>query len=243
MPLRSMPPARRRLDVIEQLQDLVVSGELRPGDQLPPERQLGERLAVSRTVVREAVRVLAERGLVDVVHGRGTFVRAPNPADMAERLRLLLRLEESAYWKTTETRHVLEPAIARIAAMRRTDADVAHLRTALERMDSALDDPTVFVAADHEFHMVLAVATQNEVFALLARTVQELVTPLRRELFGCIPISEDAQEYHRRIFRAVVQKKPRAAESAMQGHLDEMEAYLRERLGPDGRDQASATTI
>jgi GntR family transcriptional repressor for pyruvate dehydrogenase complex len=194
---------------------------------------LGQRLAVSRTVVREAVRVLAERGLLAVLHGRGTFVRQPNPGDVSERLRLLLRLEESAYWKTTETRHVLEPAIARFAATRRTEADLVRLREALQRMDMSLHDPPVFVAADHEFHIALAAATQNEVFAVLARTMQDLVTPLRRELFGYIPISPEAQDFHRQICQAVVDQDPDAAETAMRAHLDEMEAYLRERLALD----------
>jgi GntR family transcriptional repressor for pyruvate dehydrogenase complex len=236
VPLRAIPAVRRRQDVIEQLQELVSSGEWRPGDQLPPERELGEQLGVSRTVVREAIHVLAERGLFEVVHGRGTFVREPDPAgDISERLRLHLRLEESAYWKTTEARYVLEAAIARLAASRREDADLIRLRDALERMQGALDEPPVFVAADHEFHLALAAATQNEVFAVLARTIQDLVTPLRQELFDVIPISRRAQDFHRQIFQAVVAQDPDAAETAMRGHLDEMEQYLRRRLAPGDR--------
>ena len=230
MPLKAMRASSRRRDVISQLEELVLSGEWQPGDQLPPERVLGDRLAVSRTIVREAVHVLAERGLLDVVHGRGTFVREPSLADFSARLRLLVRLEESAYWKTTETRHVLEPAIARLAASRRRDADIEQLREALERMDAALHDPSVFVAADHEFHIALATATQNEVFGVLARTVQDLVTPLRHELFGYIPISPQAQELHRQIYQAVLSQQPDDAEAAMQAHLDEMEQYLRQHL-------------
>src|SRR5260370_32333974 len=107
MPLYTMPPSNRRQDVVDQLQQLVLSGEWQPGDQLPPERSLGERLAVSRTVVREAVRVLAERGLLAVQHGRGTFLRQQNPGGGSQRLRLLVRLRETPGCETRWTHPLL----------------------------------------------------------------------------------------------------------------------------------------
>src|SRR5438874_90483 len=152
-------------DIVQRLEAAITAGALQPGDQLPPERDLCEQLGVSRTSLRAAVQRLAERGLLSVEVGRGTFVRQPSSRQLSERLALLLRLDEDSYWKITEARHVVETQIAALAASRRGDADLQALRAALEQMDAAMDNALAFVDFDERFHLALAAAAGNEVLA------------------------------------------------------------------------------
>jgi GntR family transcriptional repressor for pyruvate dehydrogenase complex len=217
-------------DIVQRLEAEILRGALRPGDQLPTERDLCAQLGVSRTSLRAAMQRLAERGLLSVEVGRGTFVLPPNARRLSERLALLLRLDESSYWKITEARHVVEPRIAALAARRRQAADLEAMRAALRRMDVAMNNGPAFVEPDELFHLALAQAAGNEVLAMLSQTLQSMMQQMRTQIFTVLKVSAQAQRYHWQIFDAVERGIPEEAQAAMEEHLNEMEGYVRSSL-------------
>jgi len=220
-------------DIVQRLEAEIMRGALRPGDQLPTERDLCAQLGVSRTSLRAAMQRLAERGLLSVEVGRGTFVLAPNARRLSERMALLLRLDETSYWKITEARHVVEPRIAALAALRRQASDLQAMRAALERMDDAMDNGPAFVEPDEQFHLALAQAAGNEVLAMLSQTLQSMMQQMRTQIFSVLSVSAQAQRYHWQIFEAVERGAAEEARTAMEEHLNEMEGYVRSSLSAD----------
>src|SRR5919199_2841590 len=129
---------------------MVVSGGLSPGERLPPERELCERLDVSRTVVREALNLLEARGLISIEHGRGAVVSGGNTRAVRDTLGLLLRVRPKALWELLEIRQILEVEIAGLAAERAGPEDTAAMLAQLDRMLAAIEAPEGYVDADVE---------------------------------------------------------------------------------------------
>jgi GntR family transcriptional regulator, transcriptional repressor for pyruvate dehydrogenase complex len=213
----------RRLEAL--LQDLPA------GAQLPTEQQLCQQLGVSRTSLRAAMQRLAERGLVSVEVGRGTFVRQPDTQRLAEQLGLLVQLDRGSYWQITEARRMIETQTAALAAARRTDSQLQAMREALTAMDASMTDIEGFAAGDERFHLAIAAAADNEILAMFSQQLQAMIRGTRREVFSVIEISPRAQEYHWSIYRAIERRAPAEAMAAVNGHLEEMEDYVRRTLG------------
>lgn len=151
---------QRLSDVVAQtLQDEILS--LAVGDRLPTEAELAERFEVSRTVVREATRLLVQRGLVTVSPGRGMAVAAVDGSVIAEQYGLLLRLSEGSFEQLMELRLVLELEMAALAAARRTDDHLAELTRLNERLKAADPSTSEFLDADLAFHEQIAQASGN----------------------------------------------------------------------------------
>jgi len=148
--------------IVQQIEDSVLNGSLKPGDQLPAERELAQRLGVSRTAVREAVKALREKGLVEAYSGRGTFITDGTSQAARQSFDLMVKIgqQEGAPY-LAELRLILEPGIAALAATRVTDEDLAGLREAVAVMDRAQKDPAAFIEADLDFHLALAEAAAN----------------------------------------------------------------------------------
>ena len=219
--------------VSSELERLIVESRLGDGERLPSERELASQFEVSRTVVREAVRALAAKQLVDVSVGRGTVVRAPSVAAAAESMGLLLRMQASGTEadKVSEVRHTVESEIAYLAAARRTDEDLRELDRILEEARGHLEEPEVYVKSDVAFHARLAQATQNQLFAILLDSIVEVMIELRLltlRVPGIIPL---AFGHHERILEAVRAGDPDAARAAMDAHMDQAADTLRQSVG------------
>ena len=167
--------------VVVELERLIVDSRLGEGDRLPSERELAAQFGVSRTVVREAVRALAAKRLVEVEGGRGTVVRAPSTRAAAESMGLLLRVQESAMDadKVAEVRRVLENEIAKLAASRRTAEDLKVLEGLLDAAEVHAEQPDSFIVEDVEFHAALARATHNELFSVLLESLAQMMLEVR----------------------------------------------------------------
>jgi GntR family transcriptional regulator, transcriptional repressor for pyruvate dehydrogenase complex len=167
---------RERLyqEIVDQIQDQVVSGELRPGDRLPAERELAERFGVSRTAVREAIKSLAERGIIEVLVGRGTFVRSVPIEHVVESMLLLLRERRAASAHVDEVRALLDIEVARLAARHRTPEDVERLAAVLRTMAEVRHSERGVAEADASFFDELARATGNPVLDVLSRSVARM---------------------------------------------------------------------
>ncbi len=232
---KTIQPERLYERIIEQIEQRIVSGELKVGDQLPPERELAEQFGVSRTAVREAVKALREKGLVEVQPGRGTFITDGTSRAVRHSFGLLARIGGPDNSRNlVEVREILEPEIAALAAARATDEQINSLRQAVETMDASLENADRFIEADLDFHLTLAEATQNFLIPTLVDSVIELLRQERKNVFLYADGGAARGQYHhKRILKAVAAHDPERARVAMRAHLEQVrrdtEASVRPR--------------
>ena len=214
------PKDRLYQEIVEQIQQQVLSGALKPGDQIPAERDLAERFGVSRTAVREAIKSLTEKGLIEVFVGRGTFVTNLSADRVVESMTLLLRNEPDNVAKLQEARELLEVSAARLAAARRTDAHVERLRAISAEIEQERSVSPRLIDGDTEFHVEVARATGNPVLALLNQTIVALLRAERLERTDFDTELPSAFASHRAIVDAIADGDGDRAAQAMSEHLD-----------------------
>lgn len=217
LPIR--PKERLYQEIVDQIQQQILSGALKAGDQIPAERDLAERFGVSRTAVREAIKSLTEKGLIEVFVGRGTFVTNLSPDRVVESITLLLRHERRNVAILQEARELLEIPAARLAASRRSEGHVARLRAIAAEMEEERSMSPRLVDGDTEFHLEVARATGNPVLALMSQTIVALLREERLDLGdlnGSLPV---AFAGHREIVDAIADGDGDRAALAMTNHL------------------------
>jgi len=212
--------ARLYEQIVEQIEQRILKGELHVGDQLPPERDLGEQFGVSRTAVREAVKALRQKGLLETYPGRGTFITNGTSQAMRHSLNLVVNLGRAhGSDDLVQVREILEPEIAALAAKHVTSEQLAAMDQAVAAMDGALDDAERFIEADLDFHLALAEATRNDVIPILIDSIVDLLREQRKSIFFTPGGPQRGQIHHKRILKAVKQQNPDAARKAMRAHL------------------------
>lgn len=215
--------------VVHILGRRIVSGIFPPGGTLDI-GDLETELGVSRTVIRESLKVLAAKGLVDSRQKRGTFIRAREEWNLLDAD--ILRWQFDGSDRPTlldhlaEVRAIVEPAGARLAAFRRTDEDLAALETALEAMENAGDDRQAIIGADLQFHRVLLAAAHNELLAQI-ETVIEPALAERDRLVHTRPAT-DPLPTHYAVYKAVEAGDPDEAERAMGALLTQAQSDIRQ---------------
>jgi GntR family transcriptional repressor for pyruvate dehydrogenase complex len=218
-PWRRTGPRLLTEEVAQRLGDRILSGQLKPNDQLSSERELAVEYGVSRTVIRGALAVLSERGLVESRPGRGTYVCNGSARATASYLSLLVGRDHITLVELIEARFFLETRVAHLAAQRADAADVQALEQALISMDETRAQPTAFVEADLAFHEALARAAQNRVLLSFLECIRDVLSEGMR-LGIAVPGSKDASiAEHRAIVIAVRARDVDAAERAMGEHL------------------------
>src|SRR6478672_3761473 len=189
--------ARLSDKVTAAILETIASNQLKPGDLLPPERELGRQFGVSRTVIREAVRALAAKGLLEVRSGSGVRIVAVDEGTV-----------------------MLEVAAAGIAAERATDADIAAMDAAIVALENECHDLEKSVSHDLAFHRAIATATHNELFLVLHDSMGEMLLEVRRRNLSK---GRDERrlvvEMHRHIRDGIAAHEPRTARRAMRDHL------------------------
>ena len=209
--------------IVQQIEESIRKGELCEGSQLPAERDLAKQFGVSRTAVREAIKALQEKGLVDAFPGRGTFVTNGTPNSMRRSLDRIVKMDEPDGWDyLVEIREILEPEIAALAAVRATDQDLTTMREALDVMDSSGRDSEAFIEADLDFHLALAEAAANPIVLSLIDSIVGLLREQRLLIFQIAGGPERGQHHHRRILEAIERHDPQGARAAMQAHLSQV---------------------
>jgi GntR family transcriptional repressor for pyruvate dehydrogenase complex len=225
--------------VAEMMLDTILSNRLQVGDRLPSERELGEQFGVSRTVVREAVRALVAKGVIEVRSGSGLRVAAVDAAAVTESMSLYLRGGDLDFEKVHEVRALLEVHIAGVAAERATDADLARLREVHERMERERAEVEAAARDDLEFHRVIAGATQNDLYLLLMDSIGSALIHIRRENLGSGSAPMTLTQ-HERVLDRVAAGDAEGAREAMAAHLEGVAAWWREHqhatplAGPTG---------
>jgi DNA-binding FadR family transcriptional regulator len=218
--VKSLTYPRRGLhgEVVHLIGLQIVSGELQPGDPLPPEDELTSNLAVSRTVLREAVRVLAAKGLVEARPKTGTRVRPRKQWNILDPDILSWRVETSGdrqlFDETSEVRLAIEPLAARLAATRATAEETASIAAAFAGMEASTNDQSAYLAADLQFHDAILAASHNELLGHLGgvlravlRTMFEFTTTPARSRRRALPL-------HRAILDGIVAHDEDEAERA-----------------------------
>lgn len=222
---RAIQPSRLYEQIVDQIEEAILAGQLKPGDQLPPERELAEQFRVSRTAVREAIKALREKGLVEAFPGRGTFVTAVTTQTVRDSLERLARIGiTDASTHLVEVREILEPEIAARAASRASERHLTAMREAVAAMDAALTNETAFIEADLDFHLALAEATENPLIPTLIDSIVGLLREQRTRIFTVPGGPERGQFHHKQILAAVERHDPDAARQAMRAHLEQIRA-------------------
>lgn len=219
--------------VSDALQGLIGSGELSAGDQLPNERALAEQFGVSRTVIREAFKALAVRGLIEVRPGQGTFVVDATGDTLSRSFQTMLYLDQGAdsHGNLVEVREILEPEIAYRAALRAKPENLTAMRQAVAAMYESMDDLSAFIEADDAFHLALAMATQNAFIPRLMASVVDVLQENRGRIFRTEGGPQRGQWHHERILRSIEERAPEAAREAMKDHLAQVRNDS--SVGPD----------
>lgn len=221
--------------VVADVQELIVQGKLPVGAKLPPERELAELLGVSRTVIREAVRILVTKGLLESKHGIGTMVRQVTRDQLVEPLSWLLQRNGATLDDLHEVRTILEVEIAAAAAQRATNADVAALEQVLARTAAVRANPHAFAAADAEFHQVLVAILQNPMLAVLLDSIRTLMAEIRLKVARYPKFDTIVLDDHTRILASIRAHDANAAREAMQDHLvhaREIQRLLEQEIDP-----------
>jgi GntR family transcriptional regulator, transcriptional repressor for pyruvate dehydrogenase complex len=220
---KAVQTSRLYEQIVEQIEQSILKGALKPGDQLPAERDLAQQFGVSRTAVREAVKALREKGLVEAYSGRGTFVTKGTPSSIRQTLDRMIRADEQdGTAHLVEVREILEPEIAALAAPRADEEAIATMQEAISVMDASKRDPDAYIEADLDFHLALAEAASNPLILSLIDSIVGVLRDQRMLIFRVDGGPERGQYHHKRILEAIKHRDPQGARDAMRAHLSQV---------------------
>jgi GntR family transcriptional repressor for pyruvate dehydrogenase complex len=209
--------------IVQQIEESILKGALKPGDQLPAERDLAQRFGVSRTAVREAVKALREKGLVEAYSGRGTFITDGTSQAVRQSLDLVAKIgQPEGSTHLAELRAILEPEIAALAAVRAQEPELATMREAVTIMDRGFHDPDAYIEADLDFHLALAEGAANPLILSLIDSIVGLLREQRLRIFRVPGGPERGQLHHKRILGAMERHDASEARAAMKAHLQQV---------------------
>ena len=206
--------------VVRHVAHLIERGKLRPGDQLPPERELATELGVSRPTVRAGLHALAAMGVTESRQGAGTFITGGPPRLGAGPLSFLAALHGFTRDDIFEGRKVLEVGAAGLAAERGLTDRLAPMAEEVTGMFATLSEPQTFLIHDVRFHRAVAAASGNPVLLALVEMVSSLVYETRRATVERAHDLKESAEMHRRIYQAIRDRDPERARAEMARHLD-----------------------
>lgn len=227
-------PANLAKALTAELVERIVRGFHPPGSALPPEPALCETFSVSRTVVREAVKILQEKGLVQVRQGSGTIVTPPTSWDMLDELVLAATIAQDESLAVLDdlvvTRRLLESDMANVAARMADQETIDRLRALVDRMDELVDDPVTYAEHDRAFHDTIMQKSGNRIARGVVRSLESQVLNMaqyrgRTERSLCIASNLG----HRRVYESIAAQDPRGAAEAMFTHITD--AWLVRRTG------------
>jgi GntR family transcriptional regulator, transcriptional repressor for pyruvate dehydrogenase complex len=209
--------------IVEQIRGLIRSEQLRPGDRLPSERDLGERMGVSRVTIREAMRVLEAGGLIEIRVGArgGAIVTSPSSSKIGSGLADLISLSPLTAVEVTEARQVFEVGIIPLVVERATDDDIAELRDMVAQHRAALKNGEYAMPMSATFHVRVAACTHNAAIEMLVHSFHgPLLMSLREAQVAAPLMGHRGSGEHRDFVEAVARRDAAKAEEIMRTHLD-----------------------
>ena len=233
----SLPKAKPLYEqVVNLIEARIAAGDYQVGDRLPTESELAADYRVSRTVIREALKTLRQKGIIESHPGRGTFLVGDVSKSIRSSIDYMMRTEpEVGTFQLLELRMILEPEIARLAALRASPEQVQRLGELVQVMEAAGSDPYNFSLADAEFHSVLAAAAGNPVIRIIFSSVVEI---LRNQQFFRLSLdgsgAQRSQADHIHILQAVRSGEPEKAKECMRAHLEQVRRDFQRWAPPSG---------
>lgn len=227
--MTNFPPIERQrlCNKVSKLLEEIITKEYKVGDRLPSETELAKYFKVSRIVLREAVKILAERGMLETKQGVGTFVIKPDLKNVSKALERFINVNlDCSYKDLYEIRRILEVGIAKLAAIRASKEDISLLKKAIDEMEKNRDLDDKWSKADLSFHILLAKATHNELFpTLLSPITNQLLKAyfLTHQVPGSI---NSGLQHHRNILEKITARDSEGAGKAMLAHLEDSEHYI-----------------
>ncbi|MFQ5795851.1 MAG: FadR/GntR family transcriptional regulator [Candidatus Bipolaricaulia bacterium] len=225
-PFEKLGSKSKRDRVIEQIQNAIRNEIYRPGDKLPSEGELAKRLGVSRTTIREALSALELLGIVEIIHGEGTYVRKAEGSPKEELKALASLVESGSFLEALEVRKALDELTARLAVKRASDGEIAQLKGLLQQMEEAVasQDYERYLDVNMNFHLALAKAARNPILLRLIHYLVRVMELLQEERLEYYVLDRSrAQETlvaHQRLFAALEQRDFEATLEAMRAHYD-----------------------
>ncbi|MFZ5966070.1 MAG: FadR/GntR family transcriptional regulator [Bacillota bacterium] len=216
--------------IVEQIKELIRHGDLKPGDKLMSERELSDKLGVSRTSVREALSALDFLGILESRHGEGTFISEVSEQLLIEPLALFMMLDRQASLELLEVRKMMESYTAELAAMRADKEDMEKIARAIQLMEQDLNQGSLGEENDAVFHYSIAEATGNTMLVKIMNLISDLLVQnmrtSRQYLFNKKGNPEKLYLQHLNIFHAIEEGNPERAKKEMFDHLDFVEKEL-----------------
>jgi GntR family transcriptional repressor for pyruvate dehydrogenase complex len=221
--------------VVDRLRKHIISGDLAPDRDMPPEAELCNKMGVSRTVVREAMRILRAQGLVEVSQGKRPRVKPVDASYVIDGLTLMIQRADTSLLHLAELRKPLESEIAALAAERATAEQIERMAETIDEL-AAAPDLASQVDADMQFHSILAEATGNPIFQLILKTIWSLQRESRLKTLAYSRATV-AVQWHKRILDAIRDHDVELARSEMSAHI---EASRRDLLQSGAVNQQSS---
>jgi len=213
-------------EIADRIRVLILDGTLPTGQPLPGERLLAERFGVSRGSIRDALRMLETIGLLEVRHGQGTFPRELDVNRLVAPLASVLSYRHDLRDELLDVRRMFEPAVARAAALRVTDDDLADLQRIVETQRRKLKAGRSAIVEDTAFHAVLARATRNRAVVRIMETLNNLLIESRTLTLKQKGRPERSIRGHEAVVEALRRRDPEAAAQAMHTHIDQIAELL-----------------
>lgn len=212
--------------IADKIQTLIMDNDLAPGERLPSGRELAERFRVSRASIREAIKLLEERGLVEARVGQGIYVCVPGLSGISSSVEVASRMKECTIADLDAVRRCLELETACLAASQATTEDIAMMENCIKVMEANQENQEAYIDADMKFHSAIARATQNPLFLILTYPVLDLVRKYQPSPAGFTDRYQRAQVHHKSILECVKRKDSAGARIAMENHLDQVRKDL-----------------
>ena len=214
--------------VEEQLKEAILQNVYSPGERLPSEMDLVEIFGVSRTAIREAIRMLAGQGFVEICGRNGVYVSRLDYHDIVNPFGLLLKRKfgESSHLYLKQIRRMIEPEMAKLAALKRSDEDVTILENALAEMKKRKNDPQSMIDYDIEFHKQLAYASGNPILPIIMEPIFRLLPEFISENFKLSHAPDISLKQHEEILTCIKNKDGEATFRAMAEHMETAEKHV-----------------
>ncbi len=219
------PPKKRVFDeIIQHLKDAIAEGNLKSGDRLLSERELSSRLGVSRGSLREALKTLSMFGVIASEPGRGAYVMSPGFKSLSSFFELMLTLKPAVSENILEVRMILECEAVRIATVRATPEELAHIKNILDRMPLSLNGPDFGAESDFEFHNAIVKSTHNDILIFIYEAIEGLLKRSHHErrtsLFKIEGIRSELVSYHFQVYNAMAERDAEKASLRMRRHFE-----------------------
>jgi len=235
---RKIKPKRISDEVFEQIRELIIQGKLKPGDKLPPERELATQMGVSRPTLREAINKLEAKGLLEQRQGGGTFVKSLGDDIVDNAFEEYAANKKDAILDIMEVRKILETWAAYTAAERITEKEINQLEQYLAEMEDALKGGQIGYDSDADFHSTISYATKNIFLIHIMNTIYQWIEKIsyevRKRLYNDYYKHDLLYKQHKAIFTAIKNRDPLEAYNAMLNHMnyvmDSLKAIVNEDI-------------